>query len=89
MASPRAARPSPVHTSTGATPPPVEVFWRPGSRECLELRGLLLDHDVAAVWRNIWTDPDARIALRAVNYGDETVPTVRVQSHDLVQSLRG
>lgn len=58
--------------------PRVEVFWRPGCAYCHDLRGLLLDYEVEATWRNIWSDPDARALVRAANQGNETVPTVRV-----------
>jgi len=33
---------------------------------------------VAANWRNIWDDDQARVFVRSVNAGSETVPTVRI-----------
>lgn len=56
----------------------LEVFWRPGCAYCIALRRTLRRYDVPATWRNIWSDDEARETVRAVNRGDETVPTVRV-----------
>lgn len=56
----------------------VEVFWRPGCSYCSDLRRLLLDYEVEAQWRNIWSDKAAAAAVRAANQGNETVPTVRI-----------
>ncbi|MFF4534899.1 glutaredoxin domain-containing protein [Streptomyces aureus] len=54
------------------------VFWRPGCAYCLRLRvrlGLRARH---AHWVDIWRDPAGAAEVRAVNGGDETVPTVLV-----------
>ncbi len=57
---------------------PVTLYWRPGCVWCHRLQLALwrrgLDHER----RNIWRDEDARDLVRAVNDGDETVPTVTV-----------
>ncbi|MFI9004449.1 glutaredoxin domain-containing protein [Streptomyces sp. NPDC053541] len=54
------------------------VYWRPGCRYCIRLR-LGLGRDARRVhWVDIWRDADAAAELRAVNGGDETVPTVFV-----------
>lgn len=58
--------------------PAVEVFWRPGCPYCSDLRGLLLDYEVEAQWRNIWNDNEAAAIVRTANCGNETVPTVRI-----------
>jgi mycoredoxin len=52
------------------------VYWRPGCRYCLRLRRRLGRRAARAHWVNIWRDPDAAAAVRAVTGGDETVPTV-------------
>jgi len=66
-------------TASSATPvQTVEVFWRPGCPYCSTLRRALARKGVAATWRDIWDDEDARGFVRSVNGGCETVPTVRV-----------
>ncbi|MBO1335685.1 glutaredoxin domain-containing protein [Streptomyces sp. VRA16 Mangrove soil] len=52
------------------------VYWRPGCTYCLRLRFRLGRHARRAHWVDIWRDPAAAAAVRAVNHGDETVPTV-------------
>ncbi|TRV80789.1 hypothetical protein FKN01_05845 [Streptomyces sp. 130] len=54
------------------------VFWRPGCTYCLRLRFRLRRHARRMHWVNIWRDPEAAAAVRAVNDGNETVPTVFV-----------
>jgi len=54
------------------------VFWRPGCAYCLRLRLRLGRHARLAHWVDIWRDPAAAAAVRAVNDGNETVPTVLV-----------
>jgi glutaredoxin-like protein len=61
----------------------VEVFWRPGCPYCASLRRDLDRRGVPAAWRDIWRDEQARAFVRAVNAGNETVPTVRVGSEVL------
>ncbi len=52
------------------------VYWRAGCRYCLRLR-LRLGRDARrAYWVDIWRDPEGAAAVRAVNGGSETVPTV-------------
>ncbi|MFR9794861.1 glutaredoxin domain-containing protein [Streptomyces sp. MS06] len=52
------------------------VYWRPGCTYCLRLR-FRLGRDARRLhWVDIWRDPDGAAAVRAVNDGDETVPTV-------------
>ena len=52
------------------------VYWRPGCQYCLRLRLTLTGVTGRASWVNIWTDPAAAAAVRAVADGNETVPTV-------------
>ncbi|GAB1639786.1 glutaredoxin domain-containing protein [Krasilnikovia sp. MM14-A1259] len=50
------------------------IYWRPGCPFCLRLRFALLGR--RAHWVDIWRDPGAAAAVRAVADGNETVPTV-------------
>ncbi|WP_430502872.1 glutaredoxin domain-containing protein [Micromonospora trifolii] len=52
------------------------VYWRPGCRYCLQLRFSLGRLARGAHWVDIWRDPAAAAAVRAVAGGNETVPTV-------------
>ncbi|MEU7059412.1 glutaredoxin domain-containing protein [Streptomyces sp. NPDC046197] len=52
------------------------VFWRPGCTYCLRLRIRLGRRARQAHWVDIWRDPAGAAAVRAVNEGNETVPTV-------------
>ena len=56
----------------------VVLYERPGCPFCLRLRvGLRLGR-VPFEAVDIWSDAEAAAAVRAVNRGDELVPTVRV-----------
>ncbi|MFE9192890.1 glutaredoxin domain-containing protein [Micromonospora sp. NPDC007208] len=52
------------------------VYWRPGCHYCLRLRFSLGRLARRAHWVDIWHDPAAAAAVRAVAGGNETVPTV-------------
>jgi mycoredoxin len=52
------------------------IYWRPGCRFCLGLRLRLGPAARKAHWVNIWQDPQAAAAVRAIADGNETVPTV-------------
>jgi glutaredoxin len=54
------------------------VYWRPGCAYCLRLRARLGRGGRKAHWVNIWRDPAGAAAVREVNDGNETVPTVVV-----------
>ena len=54
------------------------IYWRPGCQYCARLRVGLGRHGRRAHWVDIWADPAAAAALRALTGGDETVPTVVV-----------
>ncbi|MFC8587070.1 glutaredoxin domain-containing protein [Streptomyces sp. NPDC057217] len=62
----------------GATDGRPIVFWRPGCRYCLRLRARLGRDAHRLHWVDIWRDPAGAARVRAVNDGDETVPTVFV-----------
>lgn len=54
------------------------VFWRPGCQYCVRLRMRLGRSARRLHWVDIWRDPAGAAAVRAVNDGNETVPTVIV-----------
>ncbi|GHB67953.1 membrane protein [Streptomyces cirratus] len=54
------------------------VFWRPGCKYCIRLRIRLGRSARKLHWVTIWSDPAGAAAVRAVNDGNETVPTVVV-----------
>ncbi|MET9555665.1 glutaredoxin domain-containing protein [Streptomyces sp. NPDC006645] len=60
------------------------VYWRPGCRYCLRLRRRLGRGARQLHWVDIWRDPAGAAAVRAVNGGDETVPTVFVAGRPYV-----
>jgi glutaredoxin len=72
-----------VNPSLSSTSP-VEVLWRPGCPFCSRLRSGLRSAGIETVERNIWVDPEAAARVRALTGGDETVPTVVVGRHGLV-----
>lgn len=60
------------------------VYWRPGCQFCLRLR-LRLGASAGRVhWVNIWQDPQAAEAVRAIAGGNETVPTVVAGDESMV-----
>ncbi|GGW59095.1 membrane protein [Streptomyces lucensis JCM 4490] len=60
------------------------VFWRPGCKYCVRLRVALGRSADQVHWVNIWRDPAGAAAVRAVNGGDETVPTVVLEGRPYV-----
>lgn len=54
------------------------VFWRSGCKYCLRLRIRLGRSARQLHWVDIWSDPAGAAVVRAVNDGNETVPTVVV-----------
>ncbi|MFF7892225.1 glutaredoxin domain-containing protein [Streptomyces sp. NPDC007907] len=54
------------------------VFWRPGCTYCLRLRIRLGRSACRLYWVDVWRDPAGSAAVREVNDGNETVPTVVV-----------
>jgi mycoredoxin len=62
----------------------VVVYSRPGCPYCFMLRRGLRKRGVTFTEVDIWKDPDAAAAVRAVANGNETVPTVHVAGQWLV-----
>jgi glutaredoxin len=62
----------------------IVVYWRPGCPWCSRLLRWIDRSGLPAQRRNIWDEPDAAAAVRAITGGDETVPTVTVGAVDLV-----
>jgi glutaredoxin-like protein len=62
----------------------VEFYWRPGCPYCRALRGPLRRSGLPVREINIWEDPQAAERVRSVAGGNETVPTVFVGSHAMV-----
>ena len=71
-------------TQPAPTTPRVEVMWRPGCPFCGSLRRGLRRAGVLTVEHDIWSSVDAAARVRAATGGDETVPTVFVGPHALV-----
>ncbi len=71
-------------TSDPTSATPVTVYWRPGCGFCAGLLRSLERHDLVFERRNIWEDEEAAAHVRAVANGSETVPTVQVGEHSLV-----
>ena len=64
--------------------PKVTLYWRPGCVFCLRLRLTLRWHHLSVHQVNIWADPDAAAFVRSVADGNETVPTVVIDGHPIV-----
>jgi mycoredoxin len=62
----------------------VTVYTRPGCPYCFRLRRGLRRRGIPFVEVNIWQDPAAAAAVRAVADGNETVPTVHIAGQWLV-----
>lgn len=62
----------------------VVVYWRPGCPFCTRLLRWIDRNQVAVQRRDIWDDPEAAAAVRAITGGDETVPTVAIGEQHLV-----
>lgn len=69
---------------TTPTTDSITFYWRPGCGFCMMLRRRLSQLGLPLDERNIWEDPDAAAAVRAVTGGSETVPTVVIGDVALV-----
>ena len=73
--------PEPTVDSTAAA---ITVYWRPGCGFCRRLLRWLDRAEVPTTRHNIWEDPKAAAAVRAITGGDETVPTVTIGEQALI-----
>ena len=62
----------------------ITVYWRPGCAFCSRLLRWIDRAGVPTTRRNIWEDPEAATAVRAITGGDETVPTVTIGQRTMV-----
>lgn len=62
----------------------VYFYWRPGCPFCMTLRRGLHRRGIPFEAVNIWEDPDAAARVREAAQGNETVPTIVVGEHSLV-----
>lgn len=67
-----------------SAPGAVTVYVRPGCPYCVSLRRRLRRSGVHFDEVDIWQDPEAAAFVRSVAGGNETVPTVVVGDHALV-----
>ncbi len=67
----------------------VTVYWRPGCPFCMRLRLALRLRRLPRTEINIWQDPEAAAFVRSVADGNETVPTVVVAGHAMVNPSAG
>ncbi|MGI5153414.1 glutaredoxin domain-containing protein [Plantactinospora sp. CA-294935] len=66
----------------------VVLYWRPRCPYCMKLMFQLLFTRLPYTKVNIWRDPDAAAFVRSVADGNETVPTVTVAGHPMVNPSR-
>lgn len=62
----------------------VLFYWRPGCPFCVSLRRGLTRRGIPFQPVNIWEEPGAAARVRAAANGNETVPTVVIGDHALV-----
>ncbi|MEU3272585.1 glutaredoxin domain-containing protein [Saccharomonospora sp. NPDC006951] len=62
----------------------IEFYWRPGCPFCAMLRDDVERSGLPFTDVNIWEEPEAAARVRSVADGNETVPTVFVGEHALV-----
>jgi mycoredoxin len=65
-------------------PPALTMYWRPGCGFCARLRRQLDRAGLPAHWVDIWQDAGTAAFVRSVANGNETVPTVVVAGHAMV-----
>jgi glutaredoxin len=67
-----------------ASQPVIEFYWRNGCPYCMSLVRGLRKHQVPLEMHHIHEEPDAAATVRRVAGGNETVPTVIIDDHALV-----
>jgi len=70
--------------TTDSSPDALDVYWRPGCPFCSSLKRSLKRRKVPMRFHNIWEDPAAAAVVRKAARGNETVPTVVIGDHALV-----
>jgi glutaredoxin len=73
-----------MNAANGQAPQQIDLYWRPGCGFCSSLRRGLDKLGIERVEHNIWDDPSLAAVVRGHANGNETVPTVVVGSHALV-----
>ena len=73
-----------MNSSTPDTPDALDVYWRPGCPFCFSLKRSLKRRNVPMRFHNIWEDSAAAAVVRNAAQGNETVPTVVIGGHALV-----
>lgn len=76
--------PTEPEPTVGRTAATITVYWRPGCGFCSRLLRWIDRAEVPTARRNIWEDPEAAAAVRAITGGDETVPTVTIGHRAMV-----
>ncbi|MGI9600608.1 MAG: glutaredoxin family protein [Acidimicrobiales bacterium] len=67
-----------------STSPQIDYYWRPGCPFCMRLESKLTQFDLPLVRHNIWDDDRHAATVRSVANGNETVPTVIIGDHAMV-----
>ncbi|WP_045692556.1 glutaredoxin domain-containing protein [Streptomyces rubellomurinus] len=62
----------------------IVLYWRPGCPYCTWLRRGLRAKHLTFTETDIWSSPEAAAFVRSVADGNETVPTVTVNRHAMV-----
>ncbi|MCP4226269.1 MAG: NrdH-redoxin [Actinomycetia bacterium] len=62
----------------------IDFYWRPGCPFCWRLERALDEAKVPMTKHNIWDDPKAAAFVRSIANGNETVPTVTIGKHSMV-----
>ncbi|WP_281170243.1 glutaredoxin domain-containing protein [Amycolatopsis nigrescens] len=75
--------------ATGQGITAIDVYWRPGCPFCMALARPLRRSGLPVREFNIWEDPEAAARVRSVADGNETVPTVFIGPHAMVNPSFG
>lgn len=76
-------------TTTDVTTPEVHVYWRGGCGFCVALVRALRKRNLPLTTHHIYEEPGAAALVRSVAGGNETVPTVIIDDHALVNPTAG
>lgn len=79
-----AREPGEVAQEAAGPTPVVDFYWRPGCPFCMMLKRAVKKRNLPVEYHNIWDDPYAAATVRAAAGGSETVPTVGIAGHMLV-----